>query len=492
MAASPLAPVTASSIADHAFATAVEHLLSLSDLSAGASAAEDERRRYRGQRMRALLHCLGDPHLAVPTIHVAGTNGKGSTAAMLASILSHAGLQAGLFTSPHLHSFVERIRLGLRPISRGDFATLFEQVWPHAERLAASSALPGAGGAVTTLELLTAMAFRYFHQAGAAYQVIEVFVGGRDDTTNVVQPTLSVITNISRDHLPALGTTLLDVARAKAGIIKHGVPVVIAPQQPRVRALLADTARQLAAPLIEVPGGPAAAGTAGPVGTAGPACTVGPAGTATDPLAQPRQDLIWHGRRHRYRVALPLRGRAQRENAALAITAAECLMDHDPGITAAAIHDGLEQVSWPARFELLQRAPTAVIADGAHCPRAMRCLVDDLELLRPRHRIVALVGAQHGHDTVRTLRLLRPLISAMIVTQSRHPRALPVAELAAALQAVDLPAQASTLPVAATLQQILNECSASELVLATGSLAVAAEAREALRPEIEADRYSPP
>ena len=172
--------------------------------------------------MRILLQQLGNPHLAVPTIHVAGTNGKGSTAAMIASILERAGLRVGLFTSPHLHAMVERIRLGLTPIGRAQFASLFAQVWPAAQAVAHHPAFSGPGGQVTTLELLTAMALHHFREAGAAYQVVEAFVGGRDDITNIVQPVLSVITNISRDHIPALGTTLLDIARAKAGIIKPG------------------------------------------------------------------------------------------------------------------------------------------------------------------------------------------------------------------------------------------------------------------------------
>ncbi len=466
-----LPPVPAPPTADRAYAAAVRRLLGLTDFNAAGSAAQAERQRYRKQRMQALLERLGNPHLAVPAIHLAGTNGKGSTAAMIASILSHAGLRAGLFTSPHLHSFVERIRLGLRPISRGDFATLLAQVWPQAQALARSSHLPGAAGAVTTLELLTAMAFQYFRAAGAHYQVIEVFVGGRDDTTNVVHPALAVITNISRDHLPVLGRTLLDVARAKAGIIKRGVPVVVAPQRPLVRRCLAATAREQAAPLIEVPRRPQAALP------------------ASDPIMHPCQDLSWHGRRGHYRVALPLRGRVQRENAALAITAAECLMDHPGGggITRAAVHAGLANVSWPARFELLQRAPVTVIADGAHCPRAMRCLVSDLKRLQPERRIVALVGAQRGHDVVPTLRLLHPLVSRMIVTRSHHPRAVPATELAAALHTGGVTAQATTLPTAAALRRLLGDMSAGDLVLATGSLSVAAEAREALQPEIEAD-----
>ena len=450
-----------------AFRAALERLLELSAVDPGVPPGE--RARQRAPRMRALLRQLGDPHLAVPTIHVAGTNGKGSTAAMIASILSSAGLRVGLFTSPHLHSMVERIRLGLDPISRAQFAALFAHVQPAAQAVARHSGLPGKGARVTTLELLTAMALHHFREVGTAFQVVEAFVGGRDDITNIVQPVLSVITNVSRDHMPALGTTLLEVARAKAGIIKPGVPVVVAPQIPSVRALLAQAAAQQGAHLDEV------------------ARTPRP--HAGNPLAQSHQHLLWRGRHGAYRVALPLRGSAQCENAAVAITAAERLIDLGVPLTAADICGGLQRVTWPARFEVLQRRPVTVVADGAHCPRAMGRLVAELLQVRPRPRLLPLVGGVHGHNSVATLRLLRPLADAVTVVRSRHPRAMPAGELAAALQAAGIAARASSLPVAATLHRLLADAGTGDLLLATGSLAVAAESREALDPAIEADHY---
>ena len=455
-----------------AYEAALERLLGLTDLrrgnAQGGSATSRDRRRSRVPRMRVLLRQLGNPHLAVPTIHVAGTNGKGSTAAMIASILDRAGLRVGLFTSPHLHAMVERIRLGLTPIGRAQFASLLTQVWPAALAVAHHPEFSGADGRVTTLELLTAMALHHFREAGAAFQVVEAFVGGRDDITNIVQPVLSVITNISRDHIPALGTTLLDIARAKAGIIKPGVPVVVAPQIPSVHAVLARAAQRQGARLDRV--------------------APQPSPGAGDPLAQPHQQLHWRGRHDAYRVALALRGAAQRENAGVAIVAAERLIDLGVRLTAAAIRGGLERVTWPARFEVLQRRPVTVVADGAHCPRAMGQLVAELLRLRPRPRLQPLVGAVEGHNSVATLRLLRPLAESVTVVRSRHPRAMAAGELAAALQAVGIAARASSLPVADTLHRLLAAAGATDLVLATGSLAVAAEAREALDPAIEADR----
>ena len=443
----------------------MQRLMSLTDLR--HAAAPGERRQYRAQRMRALLRELHDPHLAVPTIHVAGTNGKGSTAAMIASILHSAGLRVGLFTSPHLHSVVERIRIGLEPITQDRFAALFGRVWRAAQTVARDPALPGERGAVTTLELLTAMAFHFFRQIGAAYQVIEVFVGGRDDTTNVVQPALSVITNISHDHVPALGTTLPQIARAKAGIIKPGVAVVTAPQRPEVLAVLADEAAARSAPLETAAPAPSAAGSVDD------AC----------------QELCWHGRHDAYRVALPLRGAAQRENVALAIAAAERLVDLGVPLTTAAICRGLGRVTWPGRLELLRRSPVPVLADGAHCPHAMDGLIAEVGRLRAHRRVVALVGGQRGHDTVSTLGLLCPLAATVVAARSRHPRAVPAAELAAALNAAGTKTVASDRSVGDTLRQLVDAAAADQLVLATGSLSVAAEAREALLPDIVVDRF---
>ena len=448
-----------------AYEAAVRRLMSLTDLR--HAAAPGERRLFRAQRMRALLRELHDPHLAVPTIHIAGTNGKGSTAAMIASILHSAGLRVGLFTSPHLHSVVERIRIGLEPVTRERFAALFAQVWPAAQAVARDPALPGERGAVTTLELLTAMAFHFFRQIGAAFQVIEVFVGGREDTTNVVQPALSVITNISRDHVPALGTTLHQIARAKAGIIKPGVPVVAAPQRPEVQAVLADEAIARSAALETVYPPPSAAGS----------------------VEDSCQKLRWRGRHDDYRIALPLHGAAQRENAALAIAAAERLVDLGVPLTAATICRGLSRITWPGRLELLCRSPVPVLADGAHCPHAMDCLIAEVHRLPAQRRVVALVGGQRGHDTVSTLGRLHPLAATIVAARSRHPRALPAAELAAALTAAGMPAVASGRSVADTLRQILEAAGGRELVLVTGSLSVAAEAREALLPDIAVDRF---
>ena len=183
-------------------------------------------RTFRLDRIRALLERLGDPHLTVPTLHVTGTNGKGSTSAMLSSLLQAHGLRVGLYTSPHLLRVTERIRHGLDPIEPEAFARLLDAVWEPLQQVAGETPF----GEPTTVEALTAMALLHFRQAGVDAQVIEVGLGGELDSTNVVTPSVCAITNISFDHVAVLGPTIESIARAKAGIIKPEVPVVLAPQ----------------------------------------------------------------------------------------------------------------------------------------------------------------------------------------------------------------------------------------------------------------------
>ena len=174
-------------------------------------------------RLALVLNSLGNPHREVPTIHIAGTNGKGSTASMVTSILTAEGYQVGLYTSPHLHQVIERIRVGLDPIDPEHFAVLVDRIWPEVQNIGQN----GGYGALTFFELLTAMAFLYFKEINADLQVIEVGLGGRRDATNLANPEVCTITSISLDHVNTLGNTVEEIALEKAGIIKPRVPVVV-------------------------------------------------------------------------------------------------------------------------------------------------------------------------------------------------------------------------------------------------------------------------
>jgi len=265
------------------------------------------------ERMRALLARLGHPHQAYPTIHIAGTKGKGSTAAMIDAILRAAGYRSGLYTSPHLHTFRERIRVSGEPIAPEAFALLLDQLEPHL------AAVEG----VTWFEAVTALGFLHFARSHVAIGVIEVGLGGRFDATNVLTPLVSVITSLSLDHMAWLGDTLDQIAFEKAGIIKPGVPVVSAPQKPEALAVLERIAAERGSPLTVI-------------------------GRDVEYTPAPGKGSEGEGetfslQHSAFRVALP--GRHQIDNAALAITAirqAKAL-----SVSAKAISAGLAGVTWP-------------------------------------------------------------------------------------------------------------------------------------------------
>ena len=318
----------------------IARLLSLVDHERSAPALPRQKRIYDLRNVGRLLERMDNPHRRPGIVHVAGTKGKGSTAAMIEAILRAAGYSTGFYSSPHLHSFCERIRLDGEPVSPATFAELTASVWPHH---LANAADPEAGPA-TLFEFLTTMAFRCFADSDADCSVIEVGLGGRLDATNVVTPAVSVITPVSLDHTAILGDTIAEIAADKAGIIKPGVPVVVAPQFPDAMAAIKDAATAQSAPLIPVVA--AASWKVGSVSAAG-------------------QDITIRTDRDTYRLLLPLLGDFQCSNAAVAVAAVETLADAGYEIQRDAIVSGLSSVQWPARLEVLRRNPL-IVADGAH------------------------------------------------------------------------------------------------------------------------------
>ena len=411
-------------------------------------------RTFRLDRIRALLRRLGDPHLSVPTLHVTGTNGKGSTSAMLSSLLQAHGLRTGLYTSPHLLRVTERIRHGLDPIEPAAFARLVDAVWEPLQRVARDTPF----GEPTTVEALTAMALLDFRRSGVDAQVIEVGLGGELDSTNVVQPSVCAITNISFDHVAVLGPTIESIARAKAGIIKRGVPVVLAPQmEGALEVVLGVAARQRA-----------------PVTQAG----VDVRWSVDDDAGDGRW-LQVETPRGRYRVDLPLAGDYQGENAAVAVAAGELFLGER--LDRQAVVRGLSSVRWPGRLERMRWRGVQVIVDGAHSPYAMQRMVDALAGRVDPQRTVAVVGALAGHDLVETLRPLRRLAGRAYAVRSHHPRAEPAEAVAAALRQEGfavLGAGGAGSGVAAVFKAAADGGGAGrrpQTVIATGSLSVVAE-----------------
>ena len=413
------------------------------------------------ERMGLLMERLGNPHLSVPAIHVAGTKGKGSTAAMVTSMLTAQGYTVGLYTSPHLHRTVERIRVGLEPIDPDDFAALVDDMWPTVESVGT-----GPYAEVTFFEMLTAMAFAWFARLGADFQVVEVGLGGRLDATNVVAPELCAITHISLDHVKTLGDTIELIAREKAGIIKRGVPVVVAPQSEKALGVFRQVAAERSAPLIDVESEKTWR-------------------RLSCDLTGQRFELEGSGEVRTLQV--PLLGSHQMENAATAVTVVEALSNGGVAISDDAIVRGLETVEWPARMQTFCRSGRIIVADGAHNAHSVRRLVEAIREHFDCSRMVLLFGALRSHSHSDMLRELGTLSALVLAVQSRDPRALESGVIAEAARGLGLTVALESHNVGAATRRGLELAGEGGLVVAAGSLTVAAEVieeMEGIEPEL--------
>ncbi len=408
----------------------------------------EQRARFSLQRMTRLLTALGTPQRAYPVVHIAGTNGKGSVAAMVAAVLHAAGYRVGLYTSPHLVEFVERIRVDGVPIAADEVAAGVQRLRPLAE----------AEPQLSTFELTTALAFDYFARRGVDFAVVEVGLGGRYDATNVVQPEVAVITALDYDHTRVLGPTLADIARAKAGIIKPARPVVSAGQPAEALAVLADEARRQGAELYLAP-------------------REVQVHVLDDTLRGQRLRLHWQSNGARpLEVHLPLLGPYQRENVAVAALALRVLARHRGWpIDTAALRRGLERVRWPCRFEVLAYDPPLVV-DGAHTLAAIRALRAGMAHYFPERPWVLIFGVSRTKDPRALLRALAPRHTWVIATQSIHPKAMPAEQVAAAARSLGLRVSTTT-SVEQALALARARARAEHVLLATGSLFVAAGVR---------------
>ena len=429
------------------YGEALHRLLSLADFERVAGTASRRPSNDLG-RMRDLAKRLGDPQHCAPVLHIAGTKGKGSVAAMSASILRSAGLRVGLFTSPHLHTFRERISLDGGPLSEQRFAETLDAVWPHVEAMAPadSDARP------TTFEALTAMAFHLFAQERVDAQVIEVGLGGRLDSTNVADATVAVITSLSRDHAAILGDTIEAIAGEKAGIIKPGSVVVCAPQPEAARAVVDAAAKEQGARVLHL--GSDVTWEGGEHDLTGQSLVI----------TSPQGPLpLW----------MPLLGSHQQENAAAAVAATRCLV---PDLAPSAVESGLREVRWGGRFQVLARNP-AVVVDGAHNAYSagrLRQTVEDY--LRPE-RVILVCGCSVDKELAAMARELGPIVDQVVACASRHPRSVVPSGISEAFALAGTRATAGG-AVANAMELALGAATAEDLVLVTGSLFVVAEALE--------------
>lgn len=411
------------------------------------------------ERMRLLMERLGGAHVAVPTVHVAGTKGKGSTSAMVASILGAEGYRVGMYSSPHLHSARERIRVDMEPIGGDEFAGVVERIWDVVEWVGRE----GGYGGVSTFEAMTAMAFVHFADVGVDFQVIEVGLGGRLDATNIVEPLVCAITSISLDHMATLGDTVGAIAFEKAGIIKRGVPVVVAPQVDEARDMIAGVAEERGARVVWVGERFEWEGLRSDLGG---------------------QAFRLRGGGREYELELPLLGDYQMENAATAVGVAEALRDGGVGLDEGCIVRGIGGVRWDARLQVLgvQDGGALVVVDGAHNPYSMGRLVGAVRAgFGGYERVVVVFGALGGHSAVGMLEALAPLEPLVVAVSSRHPRAASSEVIAGLAEGLGLRVVFRSDDVGEGVRRGLGVAEEGDLLLGTGSLSVAAEVIEEVR-----------
>jgi dihydrofolate synthase/folylpolyglutamate synthase len=411
-------------------------------------------------RMRDFMSALGNPEREYKILHVAGTKGKGSVSALCASAIQKSGNRVGLYTSPHLQDYAERIQVDGAPISHADLIALVEEIKPFV----------AASPEITTFEITTALAFLYFARLGVDTAVLEVGLGGRLDATNVCIPNVTVITSISYDHTDLLGDTLAEIAGEKAGIIKSEVPVVVSPQSEDALQAIKEIAVQRQAPLTQV-------------------------GQdyhyrLVENSLEGQSFQIWHSSEgEKYvsagnngwqpvQLTIPLLGIHQLENAATAYAALLVARENGIEISDLGIQTGFESVSWPGRFEILRRDPPLII-DSAHNRDSAQKLQQVLEDYYPGEPVILVFGASEDKDIEGMFAELRPHLTRIVATKSTHPRATDPDELVEIAQEMEIPAvSSSSIEEALDQAELLAEGEAITLV--TGSIFVAAAARSAL------------
>lgn len=403
-----------------------------------------------------LMRLMGDPHVRFRAVHVAGTNGKGSTSALIAGMLRSAGFRTGLYTSPHLVSFTERIRINDIPISEEKVVELACRV-----RDAYRADSPSGASDVlnpTFFEVTTAMAFTYFAEQGVDIAVIEVGMGGRLDSTNVITPLVSVVTNVELEHTEYLGTTLTQIAGEKAGIIKQGVPVVTGAVQEEVLEVIEGTAANRNAPLFLL------------------SRDFRPAKLISCP--EPTFDYMGITS-FREGIRLSLIGRHQVDNACLALAAIECLGRSGVDVSDDAVKRGCMETRWQGRLERVAHSPD-IFLDGAHNPAAAGKLANAIRELRSTYnRVILVIGILADKDWQGIIAELAPLASEVIVTKPHYSRALDSRVLAAEFRKKHAAVQ-TTDTVEDALARAVKIASLADLILITGSLYVVGDARATL------------
>ena len=436
------------------YQNALDYLYSFVDYSL-KHASELAKAEFNLERMRQLMSLLGDPQNDYPIIHIAGSKGKGSTAAFTASALRAANYKVGLYTSPHLQDFTERMQINGVPIPQDEFAALVEEIKPAVAQ----------APYITTFKLTTALAFLYFSRQKVTVAVIEVGLGGRLDATNIVTPIVSVITSISLEHTAVLGDTLKLIAAEKAGIVKDDIPFVAAPQKEEVVPVFELKAEEMDAPLTLV-------------------------GrdihykiikrTIDGQIFDVWADTKGFGKPAKMRLSIPLLGDHQVENAVTAYTALTVARQRGLVFSAPQIKQGFAETEWPARFEIWQEKNPTIILDAAHTPDSVRRLRETLDEYFPEKPVVLIFGISEDKNAAEMLKTLAPRLDTVILTRAEHPRALTAEELRPFAEQAGVTYEAIE-PVETAVARALELVGDGKILLSAGSIFLTAAVRAVLK-----------
>ncbi len=445
---------------------AIAYLYSLSDFERTGQYTRNPAENL--PREACLLTQLGNPQQNYTCTLIAGTKGKGSTAAFIEQVLRQAGLRTGLYTQPDLHTFRERIRVNGRLISELETAALLSEIRPVVEQIQHEQQF----GPFITYEVATALALLHFSRQRVQHAVLEVGLGGRLDATNVTQPLVSVITSISYDHMQILGNTLTSIATEKAGIIKPGGLVVTSAQSPEALLAIAAVCRSQHANLVRV--GPSSADPATAEVNAGHL----PALSYTYRLemrTEQRQTFTIGGPEHTYEeLEIPLAGDHQLENATVALATLEMLRKRGVSWDETALRAGFQATHWPARIEVIGHSPTIVV-DGAHNTDSMQKLLQALRASFTGERLIIVLSATQDKDLVGIVQALAS-VDIVILTRMANPRAATIEQLKSVF--TEHAPRVSMYTAASSSQAMdlaLDLANHNDLICATGSLYVAAE-----------------
>lgn len=433
-------------------------------------------RLYNLDRISQVLELLGNPHDRLQVVHIAGSKGKGSTAALIASVLTHAGYKTGLFTSPHLITPRERCRIDGELISKSDVAFYIEKLKPAIETVSASEF-----GRVSFFEIYTALAFSYFADKGTDFAVIEVGLGGRLDATNVVTPVGTVITPIGLEHTAILGETYTEIAGEKAEIIKQECPLALAPQHPEARAVFEKVASERKAQIVEVKGFEA---TCKPIlqETVQDSCVSTPRLLQNAdglPIAQ-QFDVETDSERYP-QLTIPLLGYHQFINATTAVAAIECLKQDGYRVPKESVYAGLKNVQWQGRIQRIRSSPIVVL-DGAHSPASMEALCRTLSQNFRYSRVTFIVSLMKDKNLIAIGTVISQMADFVIATQiPDNPRVMSAEALQDSWENVCEKITACPTPEEA-ITMALSDASPTDLICVTGSLYLVGQALEIFRP----------